>query len=106
MRKILILLFLACYYQSFACECRIYPYKDGKVPTELHLEDGFKTATVIIYSKYLGQGRFKVIKFYRGSEIFYDKKLIIKNSEPTLCGYGFKKDKNYLVFGLWMKIKN
>ena len=84
---------------TFACECKTYPITIGKSQTELKLEDSFKTSSLIFYGNYLGSGKFKTLKIYRGKEKLHSYEIIEEIKKETLCDYFFEKNKDYLVFG-------
>lgn len=85
--------------QSFACDCKIYPYTNEKSQSELKLDNSFKIPNVIFYGKYIGDGMFNTIKLYRGKKILLNWKLIEEKEENNNCDYFFEKSKKRLVFG-------
>ncbi len=99
MRTIILILFLNYFNLSFACECKTYPITSEKIQSELKLEDSFESSTVIFYGNYIGDGKFELMKLYRGKQIVLNRKLIEEKEEKYLCDYFFKKNKRYLVFG-------
>ncbi|WP_296310981.1 hypothetical protein [Winogradskyella sp. UBA3174] len=99
MRAIILIIFLTYFNQSFACDCKTYPIVNGKSQNELKLEDSFKTATIIFYGNYIGDGKFESIKLYRGKKLLLNRNLIEEKDEANNCDYYFEKNKKYLVFG-------
>ena len=99
MRKVIFIIFLTYFSQSFACECKTYPHTDEKSQSELKLEDSFENSDVIFYGKYVGDGMFEIIKLYRGNKSLLKRKLIEEKEEKSNCDYFFHNNKRYLVFG-------
>ena len=100
MKTVFLVIFLICFNQIFACECKTYPFINGKSQNELKLEDSFENSTIIFYGNYIGDGKFKTIKLYRGKKLLLNRKLIVEKDENSLCDYYFEKNKKYLVFGI------
>jgi len=99
MRVIFVIILLLCYNKSFACKCKTYPITKEKSQSELKLEYSFESSTIIFYGNYIGDGKFEVIKLYRGKQKLNNKKLIEEKEEENLCDYFFEENKKYLVFG-------
>lgn len=99
MRTIFLIVFLTCFNQTFACECKTYPIINGNSQSELKLEDSFNNATVIFYGNYIGNGKFEIIKLYRGEKLISDTKFINEKEEANNCDYFFEENKRYFVYG-------
>ena len=106
MRSVFLILFLLSFNQNFACECKTYPIIDGKIKSELFLEDSFDNATIIFYGTYVVNSTFENIKFYRGKKLAQNRNLIVEKNEATNCDYGFEKTKNIWCLASWINLGN
>ncbi|MEM6514675.1 MAG: hypothetical protein AAF688_00690 [Bacteroidota bacterium] len=98
-RNTVLIFFLIISNLSFACECKTFPYSKEKNQEEFKLEDSFESSTIIFYGKFIGEGKFEVMKLFRGKELLPNQSFIEEKEELYNCDYSFKKNYDYLVFG-------